>query len=67
VCSLALLAVATARLGFDSNHPRPDTINYQLNADTGQASWLTRDANPDGYTHQFFAAGRQQLNSSSSR
>ena len=59
VCSLALLAVATARLGFDSNHPRPDTINYQLNADTGQASWLTRDANPDGDTHQFFAAGRQ--------
>lgn len=59
VCSLALIAVATTRLGFDSNHPRPDTINYQLNADTGRASWLTRDANLDGYTRQFFAAGKQ--------
>ncbi len=58
LCSLALLTVATARLGFDSSHPRPDTINYQLNADTGQASWLTRDANLDGYTQQFFATGR---------
>jgi Peptidase family M28 len=58
LCSLALLLLATASLGFDSSHPRPDTINYQLNADTGYASWLTRDSSPDGYTRQFFAPGR---------
>jgi hypothetical protein len=58
VCSIALLLVATARLGFSSTHPRPDTINYELNADTGRASWLTRDASLDGYTRQFFATGR---------
>ena len=45
--------------GFDSTHPRPDTINYQLNANTGRASWLTRDANLDDYTRQFFAGARQ--------
>ena len=59
VCSLALLALATGKLGFDSMDPRPDTINYQLNADTGQASWLTRDSSLDGYTRQFFAAGKR--------
>ena len=58
LCSLAVLLLATASLGFSSSHPRPDTINYQLNADTGQASWLTRDSSLDGYTRQFFAADK---------
>ena len=62
LCSVGLLLLATASLGFNSTHPRPDTINYALNADTGQASWLTRDSRLDGYTRQFFAAGRHPAN-----
>jgi hypothetical protein len=58
-CSILLLVLATVSLGFDRSHPRPDTINYQLNADTGRASWLTRDSSLDGYTRQFFAAGKR--------
>ncbi len=62
VCSLALLGLATARLGFDARHPRPDTIAYQLNADTGGATWVTRDARTDDYTRQFFTAGKHPAN-----
>lgn len=62
LCSVALLLLATARLGFNSTHPRPDTITYELNADTGHASWLTRDSSLDGYTRQFFTAGKHPAN-----
>ena len=62
LCSIALLLLATARLSFNPTHPGPDTINYELNADTGQASWRTRDASLDGYTRQFFAAGKHPAN-----
>lgn len=62
LCSIALLLLATASLGFNSTRPRPDTVNYELNADTGQASWLTRDSSLDSYTRQFFAAGKHPAN-----
>jgi MFS family permease len=51
---LALIGVANVRSGFDAQHPRPNSIAYQLDADTGQALWLSADPAPDAWTRQFF-------------
>lgn len=43
--------------GFDADQPRPDHIQYTLNADTGDATWLSAATRPDAWTAQFFADG----------
>ncbi|HEX5384469.1 MAG TPA: M28 family peptidase, partial [Propionibacteriaceae bacterium] len=60
----ALLALAAVCLGgqliatrFDADTPQPDYIQYSLDADTGQASWLSAGSRPDDWTRQFFANG----------
>jgi hypothetical protein len=42
---------------FDADTPQPDYIEYSLDADTGQASWLSAGSRPDGWTRQFFTNG----------
>jgi hypothetical protein len=37
--------------------PCPISFQYTLNADTGQASWLSAGERPDAWTAQFFADG----------
>ena len=39
--------------GYDPRHPKPDTISYWLDADTGKASWISFDEKPDNWTSQF--------------
>ncbi|MBX7220404.1 MAG: M20/M25/M40 family metallo-hydrolase [Blastocatellia bacterium] len=42
--------------GFDARHRRVNAILYTLNADTGQAQWVSPDPlPPDVFTSQFFA------------
>jgi hypothetical protein len=60
----ALVALAGVFLGtelittrFDADTPLPDFVQYTLNADTGQASWLSPGEQPDGWTAQFFPDG----------
>jgi hypothetical protein len=55
--AVALLALAGASAGFDADHPRPDRIAYELDADTGTARWVSPDAHLDLWTAQFFPAG----------
>jgi hypothetical protein len=43
--------------GFSAEHPRPDYIQYTLDADTGQATWLSTGTSPDDWTEQFFPDG----------
>jgi hypothetical protein len=37
----------------DAANPQADSVFYALNADTGQALWISDDAQPDGWTAQF--------------
>lgn len=37
----------------DAAHPQADSIFYALNADTGQALWISEDSQPDVWTSQF--------------
>jgi hypothetical protein len=60
----ALVALAAVCLGgqliatrFDADTPQPDYIQYSLDADTGQTSWLSAGSRPDDWTRQFFANG----------
>jgi hypothetical protein len=39
--------------GFDADHPRPDSILYALDADSGEAVWATLDDETDTYTSRF--------------
>jgi hypothetical protein len=43
--------------GFDSDHPRPNSIAYELDADAGTARWVSVDPVLDGWTAQFFPDG----------
>jgi hypothetical protein len=61
---LVLLAVTGACIvglqattGYGADRPRPDYIQYTLDADSGQATWLSTGTRPDGWTGQFFADG----------
>src|SRR5215204_6427492 len=46
--------------GFDAQHPRPDTVLYALNLDTGQAIWESPDDEPDAWSSQFFGANPEK-------
>ena len=37
----------------DATNPQADSIFYALNADTGQALWISEDSQPDVWTSQF--------------
>lgn len=58
--SIILLTTAIGTSGFSATHPGTDSITYQLNADTGQAVWLSRDQRLDDWTRQFFPASSGQ-------
>jgi hypothetical protein len=40
----------------DAANPQSDSIFYALNADTGQALWISEDPKPDVWTSQFLGA-----------
>jgi hypothetical protein len=42
---------------FDAAHPRPNSIAYELDADTDTARWVSVDPEVDGWTTQFFPDG----------
>ncbi len=54
--ALGLLLAGSLSAGFDARHPQPDSLMYALNADTGQATWVTADQKPDAWTAQFLGA-----------
>ena len=67
VVPVSLLAVAVLLWGgelattrFSATQPQPNHILYQLDADTGQAAWISAAAAPDAWTQQFFTEGYAQ-------
>lgn len=51
--SAIVFVSATAQSGYDHKHPRPESIRYELDADTGQAHWVTGDSNPGQWISKF--------------
>jgi hypothetical protein len=56
VLGMGLLLAGSLTAGFDARHPRPNSILYALNTDTGQAIWQSSDEEPDAWTAQFLGA-----------
>jgi hypothetical protein len=57
--ALVCLGWAAAAPGFDAEHPRPDSLFYALDADSGRARWASLDAQADDWTAQ--GLGRSPL------
>lgn len=56
---LTLVAAGVLTSGYDHEQPKPNTIFFGLDADTGKAVWATNDARPDEWTSQFLRDGAQ--------
>jgi hypothetical protein len=57
---VGLIVAGNAASGYDASHPRPDTLFYALNADSGEASWATLDPELDQWTKQFLSRDTQE-------
>jgi hypothetical protein len=55
--SLSFISFGALHSGYDAMHPRPDSLAYWFNADTGKGSWISLDERPDGWTSQFLTGG----------
>jgi hypothetical protein len=53
---LGLLLFSTLTTDFDARQPKPNSILYALNADTGSAIWASHDASVDEWTSQFLGS-----------
>ena len=47
---------AIAVSGYDTSHPRFDSLFYATDLDTGKQVWASHDENPDRWTSQFFSS-----------
>jgi hypothetical protein len=54
VTAIILFAWGKSASAFSPSQPRPDTIFYLLNANSGEARWESLDRAPDRWTAQFF-------------
>lgn len=57
--SAGLLIAANLQSGFEADHPKPSSIMYSLDVDTGKAEWISIDEAPDAWTAQFLGAQPQ--------
>jgi Peptidase family M28 len=55
-----LLSIATFNSGFSAAHPRPNTMSYLLDANRGQASWVSSDHHLDPWKAQIMGANARQ-------
>ncbi|MEZ4570174.1 MAG: M28 family peptidase [Thermomicrobiales bacterium] len=51
--AVGLIGWANATSGFDAEHPRPNHMSYVLDANTGQAEWVSFDQQLDSWTGKF--------------
>lgn len=58
--ALVFLAGEVVATRFDADHPRTNYVQYRLNADTGEATWISDTNPPDPWTDQFFESGYEE-------
>jgi Zn-dependent M28 family amino/carboxypeptidase len=62
-CGLLAIGCVTAGLAtdrFDARHPMPSQLMYVMDADTGEAHWVSKENVPDAWTKQY-VHGRESL------
>ncbi|WP_170229751.1 M20/M25/M40 family metallo-hydrolase [Polyangium fumosum] len=53
IWALGLLGCGALAQRFDARHPRPTSLVYLLDADSGLARWVSSDAHPDAWVEAF--------------
>ncbi|GII98655.1 Zn-dependent M28 family amino/carboxypeptidase [Sediminihabitans luteus] len=51
--AVAFTATGLAVDGFDADHPEPTQLMYALDADTGEAQWVSGESSPSPWTAQY--------------
>ena len=51
--SLIMLLSGSFTAGFDAKHPKPNSLFYGLNSDTGKAVWASANAQTDTWTSHY--------------
>ena len=54
--SLMMLLSGSFTAGFDAKNPKPSSLFYGLNSDTGKAIWASADPETDPWTSQFLGS-----------
>ncbi|MHB1134551.1 MAG: M28 family peptidase [Chloroflexota bacterium] len=57
LAAVLLLGVGWLQSGFGPQQPRPTSVAYQLDADTGASTWVTVDRQANVWSAQFFPQG----------
>ena len=57
--ALIFVVLGASRSGYDVQHPKPDSISYWLDTETGKASWISFDDKSDDWTSQFLTNNAQ--------
>jgi hypothetical protein len=57
LAGIGLLVAGGLTSGYSAAQPRPSTLMYLLNADTGEAHWVSADPQVDEWTGLFLAGG----------
>ncbi|APR79554.1 Peptidase, M20/M25/M40 family protein [Minicystis rosea] len=58
--AVALTLAAGVLPPFDAAHPRPDTLFFAIDGDTGRSSWVSPDRAPDGWSSNVLAHAAQR-------
>ncbi len=53
LAALVLAGIGLAVDRFDAAHPRPSQLMYALDADSGQARWVSTESEPQPWTRQY--------------
>ncbi|MBE1485545.1 M28 family peptidase [Plantactinospora soyae] len=61
LAGVLLMSVGAAVDRFDPAHPLPVSLMYALDADTGQAQWMSADADPDRWVGHYVTARRMPV------
>ncbi|BAV98033.1 M20/M25/M40 family metallo-hydrolase [Lysobacter enzymogenes] len=56
----ALLVLGSATAGFDTAHPRQNSLLYAQDGASGKAWWVSRDDHPDAWTGRYLGATAQR-------
>lgn len=60
VASAVLITAGMASAGYSPSRQRADSVFYLLDADSGQAAWMSADSKPDAWTAQFLTPPAQK-------
>ena len=60
VLATAALGAGLSTDGFDAEHPMPSQLMYAMDADTGEAHWVSKEEEPGAWTSQY-VDGRESL------